>query len=36
MIRAFGLLEFAARASVLLARLSLHRGQHRAAPAKTP
>jgi ATP/maltotriose-dependent transcriptional regulator MalT len=32
-IRASGLLECAARASVLLARLSLHRGQHRAALA---
>jgi ATP/maltotriose-dependent transcriptional regulator MalT len=32
-IRACGLLECAARASVLLARLSLHRGQHRAALA---
>jgi DNA-binding CsgD family transcriptional regulator len=30
-IRASGLLECAARASVLLARLSLHRGRHRAA-----
>jgi ATP/maltotriose-dependent transcriptional regulator MalT len=33
MIRACGLPECAARASVLLARLSLHRGQHRAALA---
>jgi ATP/maltotriose-dependent transcriptional regulator MalT len=32
-IRASGLLECAARASVLLARLALHRGQHRAALA---
>jgi LuxR family maltose regulon positive regulatory protein len=32
-IRASGLLECAARASVLLARLSLHRGRHRAALA---
>jgi ATP/maltotriose-dependent transcriptional regulator MalT len=32
-IRACGLLECVARASVLLARLSLHRGQHRAALA---
>jgi LuxR family maltose regulon positive regulatory protein len=32
-IRASGLLECAARASVLIARLSLHRGQHRAALA---
>jgi ATP/maltotriose-dependent transcriptional regulator MalT len=32
-IRASGLLECAARASVLLARLSLHRGQHRVALA---
>jgi LuxR family maltose regulon positive regulatory protein len=32
-IRASGLLECAARASVLLARLWLHRGQHRAALA---
>jgi LuxR family maltose regulon positive regulatory protein len=33
MIRTSGLLECAARAGVLLARLSLHRGQHRAALA---
>jgi len=32
-IRASGLLECTARASVLLARLSLHRGRHRAALA---
>ena len=32
-IRASGLLECAARASVLLARLAFHRGQHRAALA---
>jgi len=32
-IRTSGLLECVARASVLLARLSLHRGQHRAALA---
>jgi LuxR family maltose regulon positive regulatory protein len=32
-IRASGLLECVARASVLLARLSLHRGRHRAALA---
>jgi LuxR family transcriptional regulator, maltose regulon positive regulatory protein len=32
-IRASGMLECAARASVLLARLSLHRGRHRAALA---
>jgi LuxR family maltose regulon positive regulatory protein len=32
-IRASGLLECAARANVLLARLSLHRGRHRAALA---
>jgi LuxR family maltose regulon positive regulatory protein len=32
-IRASGLLECAARASVLLARLALHRGRHRAALA---
>jgi ATP/maltotriose-dependent transcriptional regulator MalT len=32
-IRASGLLECAVRASVLLARLSLHRGQHRTALA---
>jgi LuxR family transcriptional regulator, maltose regulon positive regulatory protein len=32
-IRASGLLECAGRASVLLARLSLHRGRHRAALA---
>jgi ATP/maltotriose-dependent transcriptional regulator MalT len=32
-IRASGLLECTARASVLLARLALHRGQHRAALA---
>ena len=33
MIRASGMLECVARASILLARLSLHRGQHRAALA---
>jgi ATP/maltotriose-dependent transcriptional regulator MalT len=33
LIRASGMLECAARASVLLARLSSHRGQHRAALA---
>jgi DNA-binding CsgD family transcriptional regulator len=33
LIRASGLLECAARASVLLAKLSLHRGRHRAALA---
>ena len=33
LIRASGMLECVARASILLARLSLHRGQHRAALA---